>query len=265
MPQVHVPCPSHPEIELSLIRDFEVRFDGVALHIPPNSQRLVCFLAFQERPVRRSYVSGTLWSNTKESRANASLRSALWRLPTLQSGVLVCASSKHVWLGSEVLIDLREVMTRALAVLDAGPSEADLGNVARELIDFGDDILLGWYDDWVVMERERFRQIRLHALDRIGELLLGAGRHFDALQVGLACVRAEPLRESAQRLLVRVHLEEGNIAEAIWQYRAYAALLQRELRSQPSPVMQRLIEPYLDGRRTAAAGAIPSRGEHRRP
>ena len=43
--------------------------------------------------------------------------------------------------------------------------------MARELVSFGDDVLLGWYDDWVIMERERFRQIRLHALDRIGDRL----------------------------------------------------------------------------------------------
>ena len=110
---------------------------------------------------------------------------------------------------------------------------------------FGDDVLVGWYDDWVIMERERFRQIRLHALDRIGERLLEQGRFCDVLQVALAAVRAEPLRESAHRLLVRVHLQEGNVAEAIRQYRCYADLLRRELHAAPSPVIQRLLTPYL--------------------
>ena len=245
MSQVQVPCSQPRQVELSLIRDFEVRLNGEVLDIPPNSQRLVCFLAFQDRAVRRSYVSGTLWFNTGESRANASLRSALWRLPTLPSGGLVGASHTHVWLGAGVSIDVRNVMTHGMAVLDAQPNEADLVEVARELVAFGDDMLLGWYDDWVIIERERFRQVRLHALDRIGELLLARGRHCDALQVGLATVRAEPLRESAHRLLVRVHLEEGNVAEAIRQYRAYAKLLMLELRAQPSPVMQQVIGPYL--------------------
>ena len=250
----HTAISDHPQIELSLIRDLEVRVDGIALDITPSSQRLVCFLAFQERPVRRSYVSGTLWFDTDESRASASLRSALWRLPTLQNGGLVCASNTHVWLGAEVAIDVRDVMARGMDVLGAQPSEADLVDVARELVAFGDDILLGWYDDWVIMERERFRQIRLHALDRIGELLLGANRHCDALQVGLAAVLAEPLRESAHRLLVRIHLEEGNISEAIRQYRAYAVLLRRDLRSEPSPKMQHLIGPYLAHEGAAVSG-----------
>ena len=70
-------------------------------------------------------------------------------------------------------------------------------------------------------------------------------RFCDALQVGLAAVRAEPLRESAHRLLVRVHLREGNVAEAIRQYRSYADLLRRELHATPSPVIQRLPDAVL--------------------
>ena len=53
-------CPTPSRLSLSLIRDFELRHDGELIDLPPNSQRLVCFLAFQDRPVRRSYVSGTL-------------------------------------------------------------------------------------------------------------------------------------------------------------------------------------------------------------
>ena len=80
---------------------------------------------------------------------------------------------------------------------------------------FADDLLVGWYDDWVDLERERFRQLRLHVLDQIGELLLRAQMYCETVQVGLVAVASEPLRESAQRLLVRAHLCEGNLAEAL--------------------------------------------------
>ena len=238
--------PRPARIELSLIRDFEVRYDGAVVEIPPNSQRLVCFLAFQDRPVRRSYVSGTLWFNSDEYRASASLRSALWRLPALPGLNLVRSSHTHIWLHPEVTIDLHVVMARGMAVLSPGVHDTELIDVARELVSFGDDMLLGWYDDWVIMERERFRQVRLHALDRIGDRLHESGRCYDALQVGLAATHSEPLRESAHRLLIRVHLSEGNIAEAIRQYRSYADLLRRELHATPSPVIQRLLAPYLE-------------------
>ena len=45
---------------------------------------------------------------------------------------------------------------------------------------------------------------------------------------------SEPLRESAHRLMARVHLRQGNIADAIRQYQTYAMLLNRELDGTPS-------------------------------
>jgi DNA-binding SARP family transcriptional activator len=238
-------CPTRSRISLSVIRDFEVRHNGELVDLQPNSQRLVCFLAFQDRPVRRSYVSGTLWFNSDECRASASLRSALWRLPSMPGFDLVGSSHSHIWLRPSISIDIREVMKRGMSVLSSPQADFDLIDVARELVSFGDDVLVGWYDDWVITERERFRQIRLHALDRIGDRLLDQGRICDALQVGLAAIRAEPLRESAHRLLIQVHLLEGNVAEAIRQYHSYADLLRRELHATPSPVIQGLLRPHL--------------------
>ncbi len=214
-------------ITLSLIHDFELRYDGVLVDMAPSSQRLVCFLALQGRPVRRSYVSGTLWPDATESRSNASLRSALWRASSPTRSSLVQVSKTHIWLNPHVDVDLRQVIARAVAVLDGRVAEINLIDVARELCAFGDDMLVGWYDDWVIMERERFRQLRLHALDQLGEQLLLARRYCDALQVGLASVAAEPLRESAHRLLVRTHLCEGNIAEAMRQYRSWGSPFNR--------------------------------------
>ncbi len=117
MTQLLKTCEAPSRVAVSLIPDFEVCYDGVPHDIPPSSQRLVGFLAFQDRPVRRSYVSGTLWFNSDECRASASLRSALWRLPTLPELALVGASQTHIWLHPDVRIDLRDVMDRGMAVL----------------------------------------------------------------------------------------------------------------------------------------------------
>ncbi len=231
-------------VELNLIRDFEVRCAGETVTVPPASQRVVTFLAFQPKPVRRAYISGTLWFDADEQHASASLRSALWRLHPLD---LVCASNTHLWLNPRIQVDLRRVVGRAMDVLRRTPSDEALVAAARDLIDVGDDILVGWYDDWVIVERERFRQLRLHAMDRIGERLLETGRWYDALQVGLAATSTEPLRESSHRLLVRVHLMQGNVAEAIRQYRLYAELLRDEMNGRPSPVIRELLAPFVRG------------------
>jgi DNA-binding SARP family transcriptional activator len=103
------------------------------------------------------------------------------------------------------------------------------------------DILPDWYDDWVSVERERFRQLRLHALEALSERLVAAGRYALAIEAGVAAVAGEPLRESAHRVLIRAHVAEGNHSEAVRQYHAFRRLLQTELSLDPSPQMEALI------------------------
>lgn len=248
--------PALPRMQLNLIRDFEVRRDGIPVHVPPCSQRLVGFLAFQDGPVRRVQVSGALWQDSDEHHAGASLRSAIWRLQPLE---LVNSSGTHLWLNPKIEVDLRTVIGTARSVLREQLCEDAALAAAWGLIDAGEDLLPGWYDDWVLVERERLRQLRLHALDRIGDRLLESGRWCEALQAGLAATRTEPLRESAHRLLVRVHLAQGNTAEAVRQYRLYADLLRTELDGRPSPAIRDLLVPVLRRASTPAGEDLDAR------
>lgn len=250
---------STTDLSLSLIRDFELRCGGAIIDVPPTAQRLIGFLALQGgRQVRRAYVSGTLWLDATEERANASLRTAIWRSPVHGGQALVGASHTHLWLRPDLEIDLHRAAVQARYVLDLPSLDPTAVDLDGELSAFTDDVLVGWYDDWVVAERERFRQLRLHVLDQLGELLLRAHRYSEAVQVGLIAVRSEPLRESAQRLLVRAHLCEGNLAEALRQYRAYSDLLARELQVRPSAAMEDLLAQTLED----AANPAWSRGPH---
>lgn len=248
---------SDPELTLSLISDFELCCRGKPVEMPLSSQRLVCFLALHNKPLRRSYVSSALWLDSSEARAKASLRSSLWRVPSPDGLKVVDASNTHIRLNPVVTIDLHMVIARARAVIDDDGANLAAVDVARELCAFGDDILHGWYDDWVIIERERFRQLRLHALDQLGEHLLTAGRYADASQVALSCVQAEPLRESAHRLLIRIYLREGNVAEAIRQYHRFARMLRDELGVNPSAAMEELFN-YLTKKPVIAYGRIPA-------
>jgi DNA-binding SARP family transcriptional activator len=103
------------------------------------------------------------------------------------------------------------------------------------------ELLPDWYDDWVLIERERFRQLRLHALDAFCESLTADGRYAGAVEAGQAAVAAEPLRESAHRLLIRAHLAEGNRDDAIRQYCFFRDILEAELGLAPSPQIEELV------------------------
>jgi DNA-binding SARP family transcriptional activator len=53
--------------------------------------------------------------------------------------------------------------------------------------------------------------------------------------------RADPLRDSTYRVLIRTHLAEGNTAEAIAQYRRYRDLLARRYGLEPSDELRQLV------------------------
>ena len=105
------------------------------------------------------------------------------------------------------------------------------------------ELLPEWFDDWIVVERERLRQVRLHGLEALCDRLSAAGHHSQAVQVGIAAVADEPLRESAQRTLIQAHLAEGNVSEAVRQFQVYRRLLREELGVGPSAALEGLVPP----------------------
>jgi DNA-binding SARP family transcriptional activator len=225
------------EVVLHLLASFGVDVDGEDVPLPGSAQRLVAFVALHERPVLRPYAAGTLWLDWPETRAAGNLRSALWRIQR-HAPALVSADSHMLRLGRCVRVDLREAETLARAEL-AGDSRPHQSRDEPEALAL--DLLPDWYDDWVLLERERFRQLRLRALESRCDRLTAAGRLDEALEAGLLAVSGEPLRESAHRALVRLHLEEGNAAEALRQFRLCRRLLHEQLGLEPSPRMLELV------------------------
>jgi DNA-binding SARP family transcriptional activator len=221
--------PAANRTDLKLLDGFDLVCGGLSVSLPLSAQRLVAFVALHERPVLRSYVAGSLWLESSEERANANLRSALWRLHRNGRRVVECIGQRLA-LGSEVVVDLRESERLAQRVLNGDTGD----DLAVEPSSLSGDLLPGWYDDWTLFERERFRQIRLRALDTLCERLTVAGRVDAALEAGLAAIAAEPLRESSHRAVIRAHLADGNVAEAVRQYRLCRRLLNDQLGLEPS-------------------------------
>lgn len=232
------------KLRLSLLAGFELRDHGRVVAVALASQRLVAFLGLHERPLLRSYVGGTLWPDTAEARASSCLRSAMWRTPSPGGVPIFTATASHIVLDPRIRIDYRDAVRCASDLVGSSieaPDRPDWSDTGL----FDDELLPGWCDEWILVERESFRQLRLHALERLCERLAAERRYGEALQAGLAAVAADPLRESAHRQVIAVHVQEGNVAEALRQYRRFADLLVGELRLSPSPAMQSLVERWL--------------------
>lgn len=206
--------------------------------LPPGPQRLVAFLALRTRPVHRSFVAGRLWLEGTETRAQASLRSALWRVR--QAGVepVVERTRTHLRLAPHVVVDVHrqiELVREVLASAEGVGAIHDLALLEGEL-------LSDWYDDWVLLERERLDQMRLHALETLARRLVASGRKAEGIEAALLAVRADPYRETAQRALIEALAAEGNRCDALRQYERYRDLVRRKLDLEPSRDLQGLVE-----------------------
>lgn len=221
------------EVVLHLLAGFGVEVSGEEVPLPGSAQRVVAFVALHERPVLRTYAAGTLWLDSPEARAAGSLRSALWRIHR-HTPELVVADAETLRLGSEVRVDLRAAEAQAHTELAGASSGIEPDTLTL-------DLLPDWYEDWVLLERERFRQLRLRALESMCTRLAAAGRLDEALEAGQLALVGEPLRESAHRALVALHLAEGNRAEALRQFRLCRRLLLEQLGVEPSSLMLELV------------------------
>jgi DNA-binding SARP family transcriptional activator len=222
--------------EIRLINGFEIECRGAG-HLSAGSQRLLAFLAVGSGPLQRSYVAGSLWPDTSEDRAKANLRTALWQLG--RSGPRLVASSRsHLHLVVGVSVDLHDAAAAAHRVL-RDPDSASLADC--RLPGLRGDLLPDWYDEWLISTRERFLDLRLHALEAACRRLGRLGHVGEAVEAGRAAVGAEPLRESSNRVLVETYIANGNVAAAIRQFTVYRRALRREIGVEPSHLMLSMI------------------------
>ena len=230
---------SSTPVRLGLLGGFRLSVEAEEVPLPMNAQRLVCFLALHDQPLLRTFVGGSLWGESSDSHAGGSLRSALWRLKSATYPV-VDLTSDHIVLSPIVTVDLREGRALAHKVLDPSQDLDGVAEVNEEVLSA--DLLPDWTDDWVLMERESYHQLRLRALEALCRRLSAKGRFGQAVQAGVAAVSGEPLRESARLALIEAHLAERNIGAALREYDAFRQLLHDELGLEPSEDMRVLVD-----------------------
>ncbi|WP_114422194.1 AfsR/SARP family transcriptional regulator [Nocardioides houyundeii] len=231
---------------LSLLGGFALVFDDEPVALPAPAERLLAQLAInhRHRPARRAVLAERMWADASPAQAASNLRSVLWRLPRPRGRQLVRSETTTLRLPADLEVDLWQGEAMAELLCTAQDPLRPLTDEDLLLL-LGQDLLPDWYDEWLSVERENFRQKRLHALERYAARLREQQRFVDALSAGLTAVRAEPLRESAHRTVIEVHLAEGNHAEALRQFHDYRRLLADQLGLPPSPVIRELVAPLL--------------------
>jgi DNA-binding SARP family transcriptional activator len=228
-------------VHLTLLGGFQAACDGEPIQFGLGAQRLLALLAVRSGGVSRAAAAEELWPGSRRGRAAANLRSALSQGKRIGKAVLVEEVGARLFLASSVEVEVRTFAREAHAIVDLSTpyhhsaDERVISVLSREL-------LPEWFDDWLLVERERWNQVRLHALETLAHRLMDLEQYLTAHEAALAAVAIEPVRESAHRIVMEIYIAEGNEGCALKHYQRYRWLLERELGVRPSALMDRLVD-----------------------
>jgi DNA-binding SARP family transcriptional activator len=242
--------------QIRLFGEVSVRCGAVTpAHLPAKTQELFCYLLLhRDHPHTREFLAGQLWSDASASQSKKYLRQNLWQLqaalhqqpPTQATPVLLvsqrCISinpEASMWLDTWQLADTF-AQVRHLQGEDFLPQHAQAAQQAIGL--YQGDLLDGWYQDWCLIERERFQSMFLVLLDKLIDYCLAQHQCEQGVEYGLRALRYDPTREKTHRRLMRLHYLAGDRAAALRQFEQCSTLLAEEFHVKPTRRTIELIE-----------------------
>lgn len=256
-------------LRLTLLGGFEARTGvGPPLGLPAKAQALLAYLALRPGQAQpRDKLAALLWGDSSDAQARGSLRQTL---RTLRKALPVTPSS--------LVAEGRGLALSAAGVeVDVPAFEQCVAHGSPEALEqavalYRGDLLEGLtvdepsFEDWLVAERERLRELALQALAKLLAHQSGSGTTERAIQTAARLLVLDPLQEVVHRALMRLYARQGRRAAALRQYQLCVGVLQRELGAEPEPATKQLYQELLQHRplEPAAGEAAPPRGGDRK-
>ncbi len=236
------------KLHLKLFSRFQVMDNEVALTsiLRPRAQRLLVYLLLHRHaPYTRESIAFTLWPDCSEKEALGTLRRALSELrvalPSLVEGEWIMSArgelswNSHApyWLDLEVFEQLiRQAIPAALH---------------QAVALYTGDLLAEWDEEWVLVERERLRQLQLNTLRQLVGHHRALAEYETTLRLAHQALALDPLAEAIYRELIALHYEAGDRAAALAEYDRLRTLLHDELGVEPMTETQALRAAIVQG------------------
>jgi DNA-binding SARP family transcriptional activator/ABC-type cobalamin/Fe3+-siderophores transport system ATPase subunit len=238
------------QLTLALFGGFEVQAGpGRPLVVPTRkAQGLLAYLALtpdQTHP--RDKLAALLWGDASPDSARNALRQTLF---VLRKAIGSDAGSTLVVTGDAITLPVGAVASdvaafeQALAVKTPVALEAAAGLYRGDFL-AGLDVAAPAFEDWLMSERERLRELALEALARLLAHQRAAGLTSSAVQSALRLLAIDPLQEAVHRTLMRLYLQLGRRDAALRQYQVCVDALRRELGIEPEAESKGLYQEIL--------------------
>jgi DNA-binding SARP family transcriptional activator len=243
------------KLEVRLLGKFDLRRDGGTVAIPSRpAQSLFAYLILHAgSPHRREKLAGLLWPDSLEETARDNLRHALWRLRKALS-----AETDVEYLRTDDLSVAfnasAEYWLDAQAVEEAGEI-ASADELIAALSGYQGELLPGFYDEWVVLEREHLQAVFEHKMARLLAVLQDQGRWLEVLDWAERWIKLGQKPEPAYRALMSAHAAKGDMSKVAATYERCVKSL-RDLGIAPSGQTQDLYQNLRSGEESPKIGLV---------
>ncbi|MCB0104491.1 MAG: AAA family ATPase, partial [Caldilineaceae bacterium] len=242
----------NPKLSLFLLGEYRITIGDQLLTklTSRKAQALLCYLAVTGRAHARAALAGLLWPDVPESNARVNLRKELTRLRQfLRPYLIMERDSVSLNWDANVWLDVRAFETWLEAVHS---EQSSVDHVAATLarIDmlYAGDFLEGFYvlnapafEEWVMLQRGRLRELMLQGLQRLSLRLHADGQLDDAITATRRILALEPWREDAHCQLMALLAQNGQRGAALAHFERCREQLKRELDVEPSAATLALV------------------------
>jgi DNA-binding SARP family transcriptional activator/predicted ATPase len=237
-------------LTLRLFGGFEARLlAGRPLTLPRKKARaLLAYLALRQgQPQPRDKVTALLWGDKEEEQARHSLRQAI---STIKKTLSHASPKSLVLEGDTIALAPSAVETDAVLferfVAEGSPSALERATqlYRGEFLE-GLDVKEEMFEEWLMTERERLRELALDASAKLLSHQLKNNLDEAAIQTALHLLHLDPLQESVHQILMRLYSKNGRRSAALMQYQRCIEVLQRELGVEPEPETKQVYQDIL--------------------
>jgi DNA-binding SARP family transcriptional activator len=222
-------------LAVKLLGQFEVRLDGIAIDIPSRTaQSLLAYLISNPGTAfRREQLAGVLWPDSTETNSKGYLRNAIWRIrKTLKD---ISSDSSDYILSNKINIAFNHKLP---FWVDTQVLEKGTGQSAQELLEetslYQGELLPGFYEDWVVLERERLRTLFDRKMHRLLQCLTDEGSWEQVIEGAERWISLGDTPEPAYRALMLAYASLGDKSKALAIFKRCAEALEHELGVSPT-------------------------------
>ena len=232
-------------LQIRLLGQFDVRLDGKRVMIPTRiAQSLLAYLALTAgTPHRREKLAGTFWPDTTDENARKNLRQELWRIrKAISSGQ---SAEGDYLLADDLTLKFNREAAYWLDVAQMERPDLDLQALLANLSLYQGELLPGFYDEWITLERERINAIFDARMEALLEGLITAERWIAVQEWGERWLSLSGVREPAYRALMLASAVRGDMAKVASLYQRCTDELQESLGVEPSPETRALYDDLL--------------------